>query len=315
MKKCLIFIEKNYEKDCMDLLGAAEVICREGFESTALYADACTEEVSGAVDTLIRLPETLSFDVQNLAAVIAGLHRKNSYDCILIAATQFGRMLAPYAAALLECGLVADVTALNPAEEGIEMIRPAFGGRIMAVVKKTGEGPVMMSVRPGVFFYEPGPEKNTKLASADPALPEKGRIRLLEKRQKPQRKDIRESKVLVSGGAGAMNDFALLSELAERLHGAVSASRMAVDNGKADRMIQVGQSGRFVRPKLYIAEGIYGAIQHVAGIRQAEQIIAVNTDPQAPICSLADIVVEADAADFTRKLIERIDRDLNETEH
>ena len=129
------------------------------------------------------------------------------------------------------------------------------------------------------------------------------------RQEKPQRKDIRESEVLVSGGGGALDDFELLQELADRLHGAVSASRMAVDSGRADRVIQVGQSGRFVRPKLYIAEGIYGAIQHVAGMKQAEHVIAVNTDPLAPICSLADIVVEADAADFTRKLIRRIDQE------
>lgn len=308
MKRCLIFLERQYEQDCAGLLGAAEMLYGEDLESTAVCADADPLCAKGRVDAIVRIPEetAAAFDVRALARVIQSLHKQNGFDCILIAATHFGRMLAPYAAALLNCGLVADVTEVRCREDGAELIRPAFGGRLMAAIEKVGDGPVMMSVRPGVFFAgECGKETSEKLFTEEVLFQES--IFLLERRSKPQRKDIRESEVLVSGGGGAMDHFELLQELADRLGGAVSASRRAVDSGKADRVIQVGQSGRFVHPKLYIAEGIYGAIQHVAGIRSAEHIIAVNTDPLAPICSLADIVVEGDAAGFTEKLIRRID--------
>lgn len=308
MKKCLIFLEKNYEKDCLELLGAAEILFGGSSENSAVYVDADTKKADGILDVLIRVPIESEDDytVRNVAGVLWNLQHKERYDAILIAATHFGRMLAPYLASLLDCGLVADVTEIHRDGDGIEMIRPAYGGRLMAVIQKTKKGPVMMSVRPGVFSFDYGIRKDTELRVYTGELTNSG-IKLIEKKSKPKRKDIRESRILVSGGGGAMEDFDLLEELAEKLGGAVSASRMAVDSGKADRVIQVGQSGKFVRPDLYIAEGIYGSIQHVAGIRQAGHIIAVNTDPNAPICSLADIVVEADAAEFTKKLIRRIE--------
>lgn len=310
MKRCLIFLEKQYEADCLGLLGAAQELYEDTYESTAVYTDADPAAAEGMTDEIVQIPlePAAASNVRILAQILCELHEQKAFDCILIAATHFGRMLAPYLASLLGCGLVADVTEVRRTEERVEMIRPAFGGRMMAVVEKTGNGPVMMSVRPGVFSAQERRRETLKTVFAGNTGKETGAV-LLERRPKPQRKDIRKSEVLVSGGGGAMEHFDLLQELAERLGGAVSASRKAVDEGKADRVIQVGQSGRFVRPKLYIAEGIYGAIQHVAGIRQAEHIIAVNTDPLAPICSLADIVVEGDAVSFTAKLIRRIDQE------
>ena len=104
-------------------------------------------------------------------------------------------------------------------------------------------------------------------------------------------------------------DFDSIDGLAERLGGMKAASRRVVDSGKCDRSIQVGQSGKIVHPKLYIALGIYGALQHVAGLNRVEHIIAVNTNKNAPMCSLADVVVEGDAKTFVDKLIEKIDRE------
>lgn len=310
MKKCLIFLEKHYETDCLGLLGAVQELYGDAYESTAVYLDADPAAAEGQLDEIVRIQQDSeqSADVRTLALVLEKLQDQKQFDCILIAATHFGRMLAPYLAALLGCGLVADVTEVRRTEEDVEMIRPAFGGRLMAVIEKTGSGPVMMSVRPGVFFTQEQNRETVYSEFIGVTVNKKGVV-LLERRPKPERKDIRKSEILVSGGGGAMEHFDLLQELAERLGGAVSASRKAVDSGKADRVIQVGQSGRFVRPRLYIAEGIYGAVQHVAGIRHADHIIAVNTDPLAPICSLADIVVEGDTVSFTEKLIRRIDKE------
>ena len=312
MKKCLIYLEKQYETDCLGLLGIAQLLYGEGYESTAVCGNADCTAAKGTVDRIIQIPvdPAAAYDARPAAQMIRKLQEEERYDCILIAATWFGRMLAPYTAALLECGLVADVTEVQKKEDGIVMIRPAFGGRLMAMVEKTGSGPVMMSVRPGVFTAEPV-HTETEISVWEDGIPGKEGIVLLEKQEKPKHRDIRESEILVSGGGGAMEHFDLLNELADLLGGAVSASRKAVDSGKADRVIQVGQSGRYVRPKLYIAEGIYGAVQHVAGIKQADHMIAVNTDRYAPICSLADVVVEGDAAGFTRKLIRRIKEEKN----
>ena len=119
-------------------------------------------------------------------------------------------------------------------------------------------------------------------------------------------KDIRESEVLVSGGGGVLRHFGKLELLAKELNGMVAASRRAVDSGLAPRQIQVGQSGKTVSPRLYVAIGISGSIQHVVGIKNAEHIIAVNSNRYAPICSIADIVVEGDATEFIEKMVERI---------
>jgi electron transfer flavoprotein alpha subunit len=132
-------------------------------------------------------------------------------------------------------------------------------------------------------------------------------LRLIERQEKSKTRDIRKSEVLISGGGGVVRDFHLLERLAEALHGMVAASRKVVDMGKAPRAIQVGQSGKIVSPRLYIALGISGSAQHVAGIRNAEYIISVNTDLQAPIFSMSDIVVEGDSRAFVEGLLKRIE--------
>ena len=136
MKKCLIFLEKHYEADCLNLLGAAQILYGDTLRSTVVYADADPSGSVGQADEIIRIPEVTAaaLDVRALALVLEKLQDREQFDCILIAATHFGRMLAPYLAALLDCGLVADVTEVCRTEEGVKMIRPAFGGRMMAVV-------------------------------------------------------------------------------------------------------------------------------------------------------------------------------------
>lgn len=168
----------------------------------------------------------------------------------------------------------------------------------------------MMSVRPGVFLYEKEKMKNTKVWGYRPKKSYDVTVERISRQEKPKSRDIRESEILVSGGGGILNDFDVIDGLAKRLGGMKSASRRVVDSGKADRSIQVGQSGKIVHPRLYIALGICGMLQHVAGLNHVKHIIAVNTNPNAPLCSLADIVVEGDARTFVEKMIERIDREM-----
>jgi electron transfer flavoprotein alpha subunit len=202
---------------------------------------------------------------------------------------------------------VADVTGIGTDGDDVLMVRPAFSGRMLATVVCRGGGPVMLSVRPRVFAYREPVFKSAEFIDVDVEDMRTPGLRLIERREKPETGDIRKSEVLISGGGGVVRDFHLLERLAEALHGMVAASRKVVDMGKAPRAIQVGQSGKIVSPRLYIALGISGSAQHVAGIRNAEYIISVNTNRQAPICSMSDIVVEGDSRAFVEGLLKRIE--------
>ena len=308
MKKCLIFLEKEQETFCVDLLKTAEEMYGAEFESYALSFQANEEYAHNKFNEIIRVSDERirDFDVHAMVGVMEELHEVYKFDSILITATHFGRMLAPALAMRLQTGLVADVTQIGHYQDKIEMVRPAFSGKILAGIINARDNTVMMSVRPGVFLYESGMECTTRITEYVPKQIHCAKMEQVSRRVKPVSKDIRESDVLVSGGGGILRDFDMIDGLAERLGGMKAASRRVVDSGKCDRSIQVGQSGKIVHPKLYIALGIYGALQHVAGLNRVEHIIAVNTNKNAPMCSLADVVVEGDAKTFVDKLIERI---------
>lgn len=311
MKKCLIFLEKEQENFGVDLLKTAEEMYGTDFESYALSFRANEASAHNKFNVIIRVSDERirDFDVHAIVGVMEELHELYQFDSILITATHFGRMLAPALAMRLQTGLVADVTQIGHYEDKIEMVRPAFSGKILAGIINTRDNTVMMSVRPGVFLYEGGQDRVTRITEYVPKKIDCAKMEQVSRREKPVSKDIRESDVLVAGGGGILRDFDVIDGLAERLGGMKAASRRVVDSGKTDRSIQVGQSGKIVHPKLYIALGIYGALQHVAGLNRVEHIIAVNTNKSAPMCSLADVVVEGDAKTFVDKLIERIDRE------
>jgi electron transfer flavoprotein alpha subunit len=172
----------------------------------------------------------------------------------------------------------------------------------------------MMSVRPRVFTYREPVSKSAEFIDVDVQDIKTPGVRLMERREKPVARDIRDSQVLISGGGGVIRDFDLLERLAEALNGLVAASRKVVDMGRAPRAIQVGQSGKIVSPRLYIAIGISGSSQHVAGIRNAEYLISVNSNRHAPICSMSDIVVEGDGRVFVEELVERIEASSTQTQ-
>lgn len=236
------------------------------------------------------------------------LHRIYNFDSVIIPATHVGRMLAPRFAMRLDVGLVADVTAIGHMDGVIEMVRPAFSGKIMAGIVNNGAAPLMMSVRQDVFTYVSDSLKETKIIDYKPVNILASKIKRIEKREKERSLDIRDSEVLVSGGGGTVRNFKELNHLAEALNGQVAASRKIVDRGFASRSIQVGQSGKTVSPKLYIALGIHGSIHHIEGLKNVDYMISVNTNKNAPICSLADIVVEGDAIEFIQKLVAKINK-------
>ena len=314
MKKCLIYIEHNNYKNAADLVEVAnQIYPDESFEvyGMMLHKDRSDieEHLLDCFDYILRIQDkdVLEEDANVITNIIEEVYRKYDFDSILIPATFLGRMLAPRVAMRLHVGLTADVTAINYHNGLLEMVRPAFSGRIMAAIVKKGQGPIMLSVRQNVFHREKSWRRETKLINYQPTCDISSSFILMDKQEKKESYDISDSKVLISGGGGVESSFSKLDKLAKVLNGDVSASRMIIDKGIATRAIQVGQSGKTVSPKLYIAIGINGAIQHVEGLKNVEHIISVNLNSQAPICSLSDLVVQGDGAEFVDKLLARIE--------
>ena len=241
---------------------------------------------------------------------MARLVEKHQPEILLLGATTMGRDLAGAVATRLGTGLTADCTGLSidPETKLLEQTRPAYGGNIMASILCETRRPQMATVRPRVMPMPPRDESRTGetvreelgLAEGDIA------VRMLEYARQDDASIVRieDAGVLVSGGRGlgGPEGFKVLAELAQALGGAVSGSRAAVDQGWIDHSRQVGQTGKTVRPKLYIACGISGAIQHLVGMETADVIVAINRDPEAPIFGVATYGIVGDVNDIVPAL-------------
>ncbi|NLD03097.1 MAG: electron transfer flavoprotein subunit alpha/FixB family protein [Clostridiales bacterium] len=252
---------------------------------------------------------TTEYYTQALCAAVSSYQP----DILLIGATAIGRDLGPRVAARLHTGLTADCTGLeiDPESGNLLMTRPAFGGNLMATIICPEHRPQMATVRPGVMVRALRDEIRQGEITHMDMKPEWNRrcVTVEEVIMKRSKKvDIQQARVLVSGGrgVGSADGFKLLEELAKALDGEVAASRAAVDAGWLDKDSQVGQTGKTVRPGLYFAIGISGAIQHLAGMEESDYIIAINKDPQAPIFSVADAGIVGDYSRIVPKLIEEL---------
>ena len=231
-------------------------------------------------------------------------------DIILIGATTQGRDIAPRISATLHTGLTADCTGLDINEKGkLAATRPTFGGKLMATILcKTS--PQMATVRPKVFKPAPNDiKKETKFIYYTPQISDiKRKVEFVDfvKTINSSINELDSAKIIVSGGRGMKNEagFELLKNFAEVLGGTVGATRDAVEMGLAPQSIQIGQTGKTVTPKLYIACGISGAIQHIVGMSESDRIIAINTDPKAPIFDICDCGIVGDVFEIIPKLIE-----------
>ena len=240
-------------------------------------------------------------------------------EILLYGATAIGRDLAPRVSARVHTGLTADCTSLeiDATTKDLRMTRPAFGGNIMATIMCSDFRPQMATVRPGVMQRA---EKNlSRKASPEiikvDGLAESMDVEVMEIVKKTAEKmDIQDAKILVSGGRGMGNpeNFTVLEELATTLGGTVSSSRAAVDSGWMEKDRQVGQTGKTVRPDVYFACGISGAVQHLAGMEDAEIIIAINKDASAPIFEVADFGVVGDALKVVPLLTQKIKTIMSE---
>ncbi|SMC18306.1 electron transfer flavoprotein alpha subunit apoprotein [Desulfacinum hydrothermale DSM 13146] len=308
-RRVLIYLDPEGEADSIQLLEAANrMYGATGYRSYGLRLAGTCPQAEGLLDVLLQVedPRVRPYDAANLARCVEAAHRKHHFDAILIPATTFGRMIAPRAAMRLHVGLTADVADIHREKGRIELVRAAFGGRMRAVVAHRGRGPLMITVRKNTFTLDARIRRSTDIAPLVVDGITEPEVTLVERRPAEKAADIRESEVLVSGGGGIKEHFDQLEKLARALGGRVSASRRVVDAGLAPRRIQVGQSGKTVSPRLYIAVGISGSIQHVMGLKEVDTIIVANTDRNAPLCSLADMVVEGDGMEFVDRLTKRL---------
>ena len=233
-------------------------------------------------------------------------------EIVLVGATTQGRDLAPVISSTLNTGLTADCTVLDINEKGqLAATRPTFGGNLMATILCKNY-PQMATVRPKVLKkLECKIEKDTQFIEVEVDLTQvEKRVELIDFKPNAQLTDTRidEAEFIVAGGKGmkSAQGFELLEELANLLGGSVGASRGAVDMGLADSSIQVGQTGKTVVPKIYIACGISGAIQHTVGMSGSDKIIAINKDKNAPIFKIADVGIVGDVFEILPKLIEKL---------
>ncbi len=252
--------------------------------------------------------------------IVVKLFEAEKPQIALMGATSIGRDLGPRVSSALHSGLTADCTSLEIGDHedkkaGIAyknllyQIRPAFGGNIIATIINPDCRPQMATVREGVMKKEildenyKGKVKNIDVSQW--VAPEEFVVEIIERHIEKSKVNLKGAPIIVAGGygVGSRENFNLLHELAEVLGGEVGASRAAIDAGYAGHERQIGQTGITVRPKLYIACGISGQIQHRAGMEESAQIIAINTDPEAPINSIADYVINGDVADIIPKMI------------
>lgn len=249
-------------------------------------------------------PELADYRVEAYTEALAQALAGDPPALILIGATVQGKDLAARFAARQEAGLAMDCTAIELRDGTLVFTRPMFGGKILAEVTIPG-APRIAAVRPNVFRIE---RRAAQAAVAKPALDLKGiPTAVVEKRMDTSgRIELTEADIIVSGGRGTGGNFAPLEELAAALGAAVGASRSAVDEGWRKHADQVGQTGKVVSPTLYIACGISGAIQHLAGMSSSKVIVAINKDPEAPIFAKADYGVVGDIFQILPKVTEAV---------
>ncbi|QTL99611.1 electron transfer flavoprotein subunit alpha [Iocasia frigidifontis] len=266
---------------------------------------------------LANAPELEHFIVENYSNVLIELIKKYKPAIILSAATTSGRALMPHVAIRMHAGLTADCTELDIEEDSNDLLqtRPAIGGNILATIKTPEHRPQMATVRP----------RSTRPAQVDYSRQGKGeiinyqynqqlfdgRVERIAFRNDAEEDNIQDAEIVVAGGKGLKKkeNFDLLNELAGRLNGVIGASREAIDRDWLSYPHQIGLSGKTVTPKLYIAAGISGAIQHLAGMKTAETIIAINQDPEAAIFKVADFGIVGDLFEIIPEINELLEKE------
>jgi electron transfer flavoprotein alpha subunit len=305
------------------LTKAQELAGRLGSQVCALV---CGHDVGHLVETVIHHgadrvlladhPELIAYRTLPYARVAIDLVQERQPYIFLLGATPVGRDLAPRIASATNAGLTADCTALEIGnferrdeayEDLLYQIRPAFGGNIIATIVNPEMHPQMATVREGVMHMgEPDASRTGEVERIAPQFKESDlALQVLKREMRLATIDLKGADIIVAGGmgVGSKENFKLIYDLAEVLGGEVGASRAAVDAGFISHEHQIGQTGVTARPRLYIAAGISGAVQHRAGMDQASKIIAINIDPHAPIFEVAHYKIVGDLHEVIPRMI------------
>jgi len=319
----------NIAKVGLELIGEATKLAADLGQKVVgvLLGDKIKDKVQSLIEygadevVYVEAPILAEYVTEPYAKALTAVIKECDPEIVLFGATSIGRDLAPRVASRIHTGLTADCTKLDidvfkadendPGQKLLFMTRPAFGGNIMATILCKNYRPQMATVRPGVMkrldkdASRKGEIKEIKVAFAPSDMNVVIREVVKEKHKKS---DITEAKVLVSGGRGIGSPefFGTLKELADVLGGDISSSRANVDAGWAAKDRQVGQTGKTVRPDLYLACGISGAIQHVAGMEGSECVIAINKNDTAPIFDVADVGIVGDVKVIIPKLTDAL---------
>ena len=308
------------QKVSLELLGEGRKIADKlGVKLTAILLghniSNLKEELGshGADDVLVADNELLeNYTTDGYTKVICDMANERKPGIIFIGATFIGRDLGPRVAARLSTGLTADCTSLDVDVQTGDLLatRPAFGGNLMATIVCPAHRPQMATIRPGVFSKLPKSDVEFGVENVEVVLTDSDvRTKIVEiVKETKEIIDISEANVIVSGGRGigSAENVTLLKELAEVLGGTVAGSRAAIENGWIEKDYQVGQTGKTVRPNIYIACGISGAIQHVAGMQESDMIIAINKDATAPIMGVADYGIVGDLNKVIPEMINQL---------
>ncbi len=319
-----IELQQNKIHDVSKEIISKAVTCFENCDISAVlitnkeYYDLAKQELSELPLKQIFVINDDLFTTYNTcvyAKVLSKFLHNNKPDIFLMGATDNGRDLAPRTASALNIGLTADCTDISNDQDGnLLATRPTYGGQLMAtIISKTK--PNFATIRPGAFKVRPNNtiEKPQFIEIQPDINGIECLVEILNCEQKQQTDDWTCAEIIVSGGLGlkTKENFELIYKLAELLNGKPAASRAAVEQGWANQEIQVGQTGVSVSPKLYLAFGISGAMQHLTGITNADKIISINTDENAPIMKSSDIAIKADAIAVMKSMIEIFSENKN----
>ena len=322
-KNIWVFCEQRdgqLQSVALELLGVArELAARTNEKVGALLlghnvAEKATELIAYGADEVYLVDDAAlaHYTTEAYAQAVYQIVKEGDPNVLMFGATSIGRDLAPRLSARLHTGLTADCTKLEMDEEGnLFMTRPAFGGNLMATIICPDSRPQMSTVRPGVMQkLEPDFARGGQIVPVVVAWDtSRFAVEVVEEVKETQSVEkIEQAKLLVSCGRGLKNVEPAF-QLAKNLGGTVSSSRALVDAGIVEHSRQVGQTGKTVRPQAYLAFGISGAIQHLAGMEESEFIIAVNTDKSAPIFKVANLGIVADAAATIKELNKLLDKE------
>lgn len=311
MKKVAVFIQTNKEELHPVGLELLSEVKRQLSDKAEIYALLISDKINQnqidqvskcGADKIITCVDTLlkEYDTSYFTTVITSIENKYKFDVLLLGSTLLGRDLGPRLSARLHTGLTADATSIDfeVLDEKIKLLatRPALGGNLFATIVCETSMPQMATVRPGIFHLSVVKETTSEVINHEVELKQDSQVKIIKKvKLDKQSSNLTSAKIIVAGGRGVATIFDTVRTFANSIGAEVAASRAVIDADIETKERLVGQTGHFVKPSVYIALGISGAIQHVSGMDKSELIIAINNDPTALIFNVADVSLVVDA--------------------